>query len=292
MERRAIILSVAAFPFAILSSQWGDEMYIHASEDQDEAGVAAVLRPPPDWITFLSSPEDHRFAAAYANLTTYVDELTGVPASVPFHDVAIPLQEAPLEEMLAWRSPESGTPWSVWARERDPTLDSIYRYTLRHNLARLLQQLGTWSAIEEWLVRQRGVEWKVENEGSFWDGWKNRWDHYRWFRENVSEFAGTGSSQAFGESFAWYTSSDYVPGSLPEVFESLFEQVIAGTAPGMTNNSPAYIEGVLRPQLANLGKVLAGEIPNIPQEQQFAGQDVQAFIHKRDVDWDVDVPVH
>lgn len=293
MELRVIILSVAAFPFVILSIQSGGEMQMHASEDQDEAGVAAVLRPPPDGITFLSSPEDHRFVAAYANLTTYVNELTGVPATVPYHDVAIPLHETPLEEMLAWRSPESGTPWSVWARERDPSFDSIYHYTLRHNLARLLSELEISSAIEEWLVRQRGVsDWVPEHLGRNWDGWENRWDHFKWFRENVSEFAGTGSRQALGESFAWYTSRDYAPGSLPEFFESLFEQMIAGTAPGMANHSQAHIDEVLTPRLANLRKVLAGEIPDIPQEQRFAGQDVQAFIHKRDVDWDIDVPVH
>ena len=286
-------LVLAATFFSIVPGTIGVSMQPEVIELRRSELVIVDPPIPPDGITFLSQPSDGRNIDAYANLTTYVEELTGVPATVPYHDVAIPLQQTPLEEMLAWRSPESGTPWSVWARERDPSLDSIYHYALRHNLARLLSELEISSAIEEWLVRQRGVsDWVPEHLGRNWDGWENRWDHFKWFRENVSEFAGTGSRQALGESFAWYTSRDYVPGSLPEFFETLFERMIAGTAPGMANHSQAHIDEVLKPRLANLRKVLAGEIPDIPQEQQFAGQDVQAFIHKRDVDWDVDVPVH
>jgi hypothetical protein len=49
-----------------------------------------------------------------------------------------------------------------------------------------------------------------------------------WFRENVSEYAGTNHHEAFAETFALYTSRNYEKGSLPKSIEDLMEDSLQG----------------------------------------------------------------
>ena len=59
--------------------------------------------------------------------------------------------------------------------------------------------------------------------------WKSKTSHLdlAWFRQHVSFYAGTNDMEAVAESFCLFTRKDYQLGTLPDVIEQLFTQILA-----------------------------------------------------------------
>lgn len=103
-----------------------------------------------------------------------------------------------------------GIPWST-----DPTVEGIFRHEFTH-----YRDWKTEAAYRDALKQTKFVGKNGKPV-----------DTSTWAKQNVSQYAGTMTSEAIAELFSLYTTPGYEPGTLPPRIEAIMEAMGAGTPP-------------------------------------------------------------
>lgn len=103
--------------------------------------------------------------------------------------------------------------------------------TFRHELGHHVHK--------ELLLRNR--TWRSMDMYSKWDDlWKAKGS--KWFKKNVSNYAGTNVREAFAESWNAYMSPAYKKGMLPKEIENFFEEMLSGKSKPVVIDIPKSVK--------------------------------------------------